>query len=74
MSERKRTGKVKWFNAERAYGFIVSPSGDIFFHLNDCEARLAPEAGDRVGFTAKLGPRGWEARGVRIVEKRKVRP
>ena len=33
------TGKVKWFNAERGYGFIESDEGqgDVFVHISAVE-------------------------------------
>jgi cold shock protein len=35
----EETGTVKWFNAERGYGFIAPNSGgkDVFFHISALE-------------------------------------
>ena len=32
----KNTGKIKWFNATKGYGFIESPEtdGDVFLHIS----------------------------------------
>ena len=32
-----KTGRVKWFNAERGYGFIFSDEGDVFVHYSAIE-------------------------------------
>ena len=33
------TGKLKWFNAKKGYGFITSNEGkDIFLHISDLQA------------------------------------
>tara|TARA_A100001011_G_C14320317_1_gene850253 strand:- start:885 stop:1133 length:249 start_codon:yes stop_codon:yes gene_type:complete len=33
------TGKLKWFNAKKGYGFITTTEGkDIFLHISDLQA------------------------------------
>lgn len=36
---RMQKGKIKFFNSEKAYGFIVPESGDedVFIHMNELE-------------------------------------
>lgn len=63
-------GFVKWFSAERKYGFIrCSVSRDVFFHASDVVAAkvAAPLAeGDEVEFELTASPRGCIARKVRV--------
>ncbi len=33
------TGKLKWFNAKKGYGFITTTEGkDVFLHISDLQA------------------------------------
>ena len=61
------TGKVKWFNAEKGYGFIErEEGGDVFVHFSAIQADgLKPlEEGQAVEFDVVEGPRGEQAANV----------
>lgn len=71
MSQRI-VGEVKWFNAEKGYGFIKmgESSADIFVHYSAIEStgyRTLNE-GDRVEFEIVDGRKGKQASGVRVVQ------
>ena len=55
-------GPVKWFNADKGFGFIAPDDGsaDIFVHYSDIQAGgyRSLEENQRVEFTAARGPKG----------------
>ena len=61
-------GTVKWFNAEKGYGFIAREGGaDVFVHFSAIQAdgyRSLGE-GQRVEFDVAPGRKGEEAQNVR---------
>ncbi len=60
-------GKVKWFNAEKGYGFIEQDEGgDIFVHYSAIqgEGYKTLEEGQRVQFDVVQGNRGPQASNV----------
>ena len=61
------TGKVKWFNAEKGYGFIErEEGGDVFVHFSAIRADgfKTLEEGQAVEFDVVEGPRGEQAANV----------
>ncbi|WEK53879.1 MAG: cold shock domain-containing protein [Candidatus Cohnella colombiensis] len=60
-------GKVKWFNAEKGYGFIESEEGsDVFVHFSaiQMDGYKALEEGQGVEFDIVQGARGPQAANV----------
>ena len=66
------TGKVKWFNAEKGYGFITveGQSKDIFVHFSaiNADGYKTLEEGQTVEFDVVEGDRGPQAANVTVVE------
>ena len=64
------TGIVKWFNAEKGYGFISVENGpDVFVHYSAIAADgyRSLEENQRVEFEITRGAKGPQAEGVRPV-------
>lgn len=65
------TGKVKWFNAEKGYGFIQREGGkDLFVHFSGIKSEgfKTLEEGWNVEFDVIQGNRGEQATNVVHVE------
>ena len=61
------TGTVKWFNADKGYGFITADSGDeVFVHFSEIQGDgfRTLEEGQKVEFEVTKGDRGPQASGV----------
>ena len=60
-------GTVKWFNAEKGYGFITGEDGnDVFVHFSAIvgEGFKSLDEGQSVTFDLQQGPRGMQAANV----------
>ncbi len=59
-------GKVKWFNAEKGFGFIEQEEGgDLFVHINEVKGSDLKE-GDKVEFEVGEGRKGPCATDVHV--------
>lgn len=67
-----QAGKVKWFSAEKGYGFIEREDGDdVFVHFSAIQqdGYKSLEEGQKVEFEIVDGNRGPQAANVRRVEE-----
>ncbi|KOP71141.1 cold-shock protein [Cytobacillus solani] len=61
------TGKVKWFNAEKGFGFIETSEGqDVFVHFSAIQGEgfKSLDEGQEVSFDIEEGARGPQAANV----------
>ncbi len=68
MSEQVAIGTVKFFNAEKGYGFISREDGDdVFVHYSNIQASgyRSLNEGQKVEFDVAPGRKGEEAQNVR---------
>lgn len=65
------TGKFKWFNAEKGFGFIAQDGGDdVFVHFSAITGRgyRSLNEGDEVAFDTEPGRKGMQAVNVKVTK------
>lgn len=61
------TGTVKWFNAEKGFGFIATEEGnDVFAHFSQInkDGFKTLEEGEKVSFDVTQGAKGPQAENI----------
>ena len=71
------TGTVKWFNAEKGFGFIEQTEGgpDVFVHFSAIQGSgyKSLNEGDEVEFKVTQGPKGDQAADVTVTHRAPAR-
>jgi len=64
------TGKVKWYDAEKGFGFLSQPDGpDVYVHSDALPEGVSTlKAGTRVEFGIAQGRRGDQALQVKVLD------
>ena len=64
-------GTVKWFNAEKGFGFIAPEDGgaDVFAHFSAINSNgfRSLNENDRVEFETQDGPKGPQAANINVI-------
>ena len=71
VKDNMATGTVKWFNADKGYGFITPDEGgkDLFVHFSAIQGAgyRSLDEGAKVEYEAQQGDKGPQAANVTVI-------
>ena len=70
-----KTGKLKWFNDSKGFGFLVNENGeDVFIHFSQiqCEGFKTLKDGDILEYEEINTDKGLQAHNVSVIGEEKI--
>lgn len=69
-AEGYQTGRIKFWNSDRAYGFIKPDRGgeDVFVHISNVGGEIGLSRDQQVRYKVAKGSKGPEAREVEVID------
>jgi cold shock protein len=71
MKEMSKTGKIKWFNDAKGFGFVTPDDGskDVFVHFSSIQGEgfKSLAEGDKIEFDVQESEKGPKAANVRKI-------
>lgn len=77
MNTARIEGRVKFFNAEKGFGFVRNPFGadqkDIFLHVTEIPPGISLNPGDVIAFNTKQTRKGTVATQVELIKRAEMK-
>jgi len=58
------TGRVRWYDKKKGYGFVESALGDVFIHYSFFKEEMVLNNNDQISFTVVDGEKGLKAQNI----------
>ena len=64
------TGKIRWFDSKKGYGFIVGEDGkEVFISPSNLPSSFTPKSGMKVEYSEIEGTKGLQAFGLHLMQR-----
>ena len=58
------TGRVRWYDKKKGYGFVETPQGDVFIHHSNFKEKVILNDDEMISFDIVDGEKGLKAENI----------